>query len=247
VRRSAWRSTGCEIEVFRISSDQATDDRKTSTWITVRVARACLGAPERMPCSTSTACTCLEVMHEPGRVVGSEDVAVGWVDADDLDASGFSCGVPQLDRWVHHEAAATDRRPGRRVLVASVKSGVVGCMQVSAFQVEPPSGEAVVGDRASRMPIGAVLISKLAVDRAWQRRGVASTLGWQALAVAGRVAVGTGARLVVARSDVDQVDERWCVRFGFRPLAGHPGWGYLPVQDVQATMAVAGPGPRHLG
>jgi hypothetical protein len=95
-----------------------------------------------------------------------------------------------------------------------------------------------------RVPIGAVLISKLAVDWAWQRRGVASTFGWQVLAVAGRVAAGTGARLVVARSDVDEVDERLCVRFEFRPLGGHPGWGYLPVQDVQATLDAAEPSPR---
>ena len=96
-----------------------------------------------------------------------------------------------------------------------------------------------------RMPIGAVLIPRLAVDRAWPWRTVASTLGWQALSVAGRVAVGTGARLVVARSDVDQVDEQW----GFGSDSGrsvHPGWGYLPVQDVQAHMAAAEPTPRDL-
>ena len=88
-------------------------------------------------------------------------------------------------------------------------------------------------------PIGAVLISRLAVDRAWQRRGVASALGWHAVVIATAVAVGTHARLLVARS---QGDEQFCVRVGFQPLAGHPGWGFLPIQDVQATIAAAAAG-----
>jgi GNAT superfamily N-acetyltransferase len=65
-------------------------------------------------------------------------------------------------------------------------------------------------------------IWKLAVDRARQRRGVASMLGRQALAVAGRVAAGTGALLVVALSDVEQVDEQWCVVRV--PSVGWPPW-----------------------
>jgi hypothetical protein len=54
--------------------------------------------------------------------------------------------------------------------------------------------------------------------------------------MAAAVAVGTHAQLLVARSDRD---EQSCARLGFRPLAGHPGWGYLPIQDVQATIAAA--------
>jgi hypothetical protein len=46
-------------------------------------------------------------------------------------------------------------------------------------------------------PIGAVLISRLAVDRAWQRRGVASALGWHAVVIGTAVAVRTHARLLV--------------------------------------------------
>ena len=85
-------------------------------------------------------------------------------------------------------------------------------------------------------PIGAVLISRLAVDRAWQRRGVGSVLGLQAVVMAAAVAVGTHARLLVAGSEGD---DQSCVRLGFRPLAGHPGWGFLPLQDVRATIAAA--------
>jgi predicted N-acetyltransferase YhbS len=139
------------------------------------------------------------------------------------DFSGFSCGVPELDRWVRAEAVAADRQRG--VVVATVNGRVVGCAQVSEFQVEAPSGvPAAVGERAVGTAIGAVLISRLAVDHGWQRRGVASALAWQVLLIASEVAVGIRARLVVARGGVDQ---RFCLRFGFRPLVGHLGWGYL--------------------
>jgi predicted N-acetyltransferase YhbS len=172
--------------------------------------------------------------------VGSKSVVVSRIDAVEHDCSGFSCGVAELDGWVRGDAVAADRRPGARVVVATVNGRVVGCVQLSAFQVEAALGApAAVRDRAMPTPIGAVLISKLAVDQAWQKRGVASTLGWQAFVMASAVAVGTGAPLLVARSEVD---EQFCVRLGFRPLAGHPGWDYLPIHDVQATIAAAAAG-----
>jgi predicted N-acetyltransferase YhbS len=169
---------------------------------------------------------------------GSERVVVGGIDAGEHDCSAFSCGVAELDRWVRGQAVAADRREGTRVLVATVSGGrVVGCVQLTALQLEAASeGSAAVGERVAGKPIRAVLIGRLAVDRDWQRRGVASALGWQALVVAAGVAVGTHARLLVARSDGD---EQSCARLGFRPLAGHPGWGFLPLQDVQATISAA--------
>ena len=108
--------------------------------------------------------------------------------------------------------------------MATVGGGLVGCVQLSALQVEAASdGPAWVGEGTMPTPIGAVLISRLAVDRAWQRRGVAGVLGWHALVLAAAIAVGTRARLLVARSDGDL---QFGVRLGFRPLAGHPGWGF---------------------
>ena len=66
--------------------------------------------------------------------------------------------------------------------------------------------------------------------------GVGSVLGLQAVVMAAAVAVGTHARLLVPGSEGD---DQSCVRLGFRPLAGHPGWGFLPLQDVRATIAAA--------
>jgi len=103
---------------------------------------------------------------------GSESVFVGRIDAGGQDCSDFFCGVGELDGWVRGEAVAADRRQGSRVLVAAVGGRVIGCVQLSALQVEASSDEpAGVGEGAMPTPIGAVLISRLAVDRAWQRRG----------------------------------------------------------------------------
>jgi predicted N-acetyltransferase YhbS len=176
------------------------------------------------------------------RVAGGEGVLVGRIDVGEHDWSGFGCGVSELDAWLRDEAVAADRRPGSRVLVATVAGRVVGCVQLSALQVEASSdGPVSVGEGARPTPIGAVLISRLGVDRAWQRRGVAGVLGWHAVVLAVAVAVGTRARLLVVCSEGDQ---QFGVRLGFWRLAGHPGWGFLPIQDVQATIAAAEAGGR---
>ena len=88
---------------------------------------------------------------------GGESVAVGRLDAGELDRSAFSCGVAELDGWVRGEAAAADRRQGSRVLVATGSGGrVVGCVQLSALEVEAAlHGPAGVGESGRcRRPSG---------------------------------------------------------------------------------------------
>ena len=64
-------------------------------------------------------------------------------------------------------------------------------------------------------------------------------MGWQAVLLAAGVAVATHTRLLVVRSDGD---DQSSAPLGFQPLAGHPGWGFLPIQAVQATIAAADAG-----
>jgi hypothetical protein len=79
-----------------------------------------------------------------------------------------------------------------------------------------------------------IALSRLGVDAGWQRRGLATRLGLDALGVAWRLAPGLGTRVIVAHAPGRAL---FCQRFGFRPFESLPDWLYLPVKDVEATLA----------
>jgi predicted N-acetyltransferase YhbS len=163
------------------------------------------------------------------------DVTIGRINADRHDPTQFSCGLPEVDRWLHDQAAAADQRPGARVYVATSGRQIVGCIQLGAFQVEAdPTTSVEAAQRLVPGPIRAILLSQLSVDERWQRRGLASLLLLNALDKVVHVAAHLGTRLIVGHGGVDH---GFCDRWGFQAFESRPGWLYLPIKDVAATLA----------
>ncbi len=124
------------------------------------------------------------------------------------------------------------------VQVATEGGRVVGCYRLGSFQVQ--ARRPVMSLRSwsvERMPVNAVVVSRLGVDRRWQRRGLGTWLMWHALELAAAVAPAVRARLVVApRGD------RTCARV--RCPIWVPGLRQRPAMVLPAD---AGPAGQHLG
>ncbi|MBK1701990.1 GNAT family N-acetyltransferase [Thiococcus pfennigii] len=161
---------------------------------------------------------------------------IGPLDGE-VDRSAFRCGQAPLDDYIRCYAAQDVRRAIARVFVAtptgepnrvagffSLSDGAVGCDDL------PPE----LARRLPRYPVPVALLGRLAVDQAFQGRGLGSIL----LADACRKVAHASAVLAVAALVVDAKDSAaadFYRHFGFVPLPGEPGRLLLPWKVLQRT------------
>jgi GNAT superfamily N-acetyltransferase len=170
-------------------------------------------------------------------------VRIERIDVGRHDWSDFGCGDPVLDGWLR-DAAAADRQPGVLVQVATDGRRVVGCYRLGSFQVEPRRPVTSIGSRrAERMPVSAIVVSRLGVDQRWQQRGLGGWLMCHALEVAAAVGPAVGARLVVAHREAKSAPG-FVARFGFRAFDRDPRFSYLPMRDLQVTISAPAAPPH---
>ena len=181
---------------------------------------------------------------DPSSFVTSEPTfRVETFDASKHDRSGFSCGVPAMDRWFKESISDQIKRNRLRVWCAVSNEGALtGFYGLAAHSLEPRCA-AVLASKRERHPIPAIYLVALAADVNQQGKGLGSALMADALARAFSVSVEIGAAAVVL--DVlkdDHYDARraFYERLGFMPLDPdqHPNRMFLPMRAIEAHAAV---------
>ncbi len=165
---------------------------------------------------------------------------VTWQQPRPLQATdttvGFDSGEPSLDRYLVRRALANHVSDlGRCYVCTDSGTGrVVGYHTLSAAAVE----HAQLPARARRnapAPVPAVLLGRLAVDRASQGSGLGRLLVRDAilstLAAAGHV----GARLLLVHAPHDRAAAFYS-SLGFRPSPTDPLHLHLLLDDVRASL-----------
>ena len=113
--------------------------------------------------------------------------AASWqvvpLDSKAHDRARFSCGAPELDRYIREHASQDVRRDVARVFVALVAGKPVVCgydsLRASSFQRESlPAEEA---RRLPRYPVPAALLGRLAVGDGMKGKGLGTFLLMDAL------------------------------------------------------------------
>ena len=91
------------------------------------------------------------------------------------DRKAFSCGLPELDRYLSRQAGQDVRRRIARVFVCTAADGdaVLGFYTLSALSIEMNALPEELSRKLPRHPVPCVLLGRLAVDRvrARTRRG----------------------------------------------------------------------------
>jgi predicted N-acetyltransferase YhbS len=153
-------------------------------------------------------------------------------------AERFDCGQPSLNRWLQSYAGQSQRRDvARTFVVTDQRLNVVGYYTLVAGQVEHPAATPSVSAGASRhYPIPVCLLARLAIDNAWQGRGIGSDLLRDALrrAVAAADQIGIRAVLVDA---IDEAAARFYHRYGFEAATEDGLTLMLPAGAVRARFA----------
>ena len=155
------------------------------------------------------------------------------------DRAAFSCGLPELDRYLARQAGQDVRRCIARVFVCTEGSGggVLGFYTLSALSVELASLPEELSRKLPRHPVSCALIGRLAVDLSAQGHGVGRML----LADAVKRVAAAGEAVAMHAMVVDAANEdakRFYEGFGFVPLSDGRMRLFLPLGHA----ALRGPG-----
>ena len=140
--------------------------------------------------------------------------------------AGFACGAEDCDAWIRRRA------PGR---LGSSRIWVMAHARVVAFCA---SGAAVVTARHQPDPLRAIRLSRLAVDRSHQHRGLAAALLRHCLRDAVKVAAPAGVRVVLVHAK-DASAAGFYRRFGFEQSPLDDWTLMLPVKDIDVSTEEA--------
>ena len=146
------------------------------------------------------------------------------------DRAVFSCGLPELDRYLERRAGQDVRRRIARVFVCTAEDvcAVLGFYTLSALSINLASLPDALSRRLPRHPVPCALIGRLAVDRSAHGHGIGRML----LADAVKRTVAAGEAVAMHALIVDAANEdakRFYERFGFVPLTDNPMRLFLPL------------------
>ena len=146
------------------------------------------------------------------------------------DRAAFSCGLPELDRYLARQAGQDVRRRIARVFVCTAGNAdaVLGFYTLSALSIDLSSLPEQLSRKLPRHPVPCALIGRLAVDRSAHGRGLGRVL----LADAVKRTVAAGETVAMHALIVDAANDdakRFYERFGFLPLTDDPMRLFLPL------------------
>lgn len=150
------------------------------------------------------------------------------------DLAGFECGRPELDRWLtEHAAASQKRRTARTFVWHQGDNRVVAYYSIAAHLLQRDELPSALG-RGGPRQIPAVLLGRLALDRALHGTGLGGVLLADAMR---RVTVATetvAARFVV----VDAIDEPAANFYEHHGFTRTPGTSRLiaKLSDIAAAL-----------
>lgn len=134
------------------------------------------------------------------------------------DASSFDCGEPVLDDWLRHRAWHNLQVAASRTYVVSPRGSncIAGYFALSMGQI---LAQETTGSMRRNMPkhIPAIMLGRLAIDRAWQGKGLGSALLSDVVSRSQRASTVVSARLVIVHA-ISPAAEAFYLHHGFTRL-----------------------------
>ena len=142
----------------------------------------------------------------------------------------FSCGLPELNRYLTRQASQDVRRRVARVFVCTAgdTNAVLGFYTLSALSIDLSTLPKELSRKLPRHPAPCALTGRLAVNRRVQGQGLDRIL----LADAVKRVATVGETVAIHALIVDAANDdakRFCEEFGFSALADDPMRLFLPL------------------
>jgi len=151
--------------------------------------------------------------------------------------AAFDCGAPALNEFLSRHALGNHQSGTAKTYVATTDSHVaVGYYSLAASQILYADAPARLQKGAPRHPVPAVLLARLAVDRAWQGKGLGAGLLKDAIIRVLTAAEGVGVRALLVHAK-DEAAKAFYQRYDFAPLPSYPMHLVLLLKDARRIVS----------
>jgi GNAT superfamily N-acetyltransferase len=146
----------------------------------------------------------------------------------------FSSGEPSLDDWLKRRALANQVTDASRTYVACEGHRVAGYYALASGAIAPA---AVPGKFRRNMPdrIPVVVLARLAIDRAYQGRGLGRGLFRDAAHRVAHAADSIGIRGIIVHA-ISEEARNFYLALGFDPCPAEPRTLVVTLRDIRAIL-----------
>lgn len=166
----------------------------------------------------------MTALYEPVRKLSTLDVV-----------DGFDCGSPELNQFLQQYALVNQKANSAQTYVCCCQEGVVGYYSLAVgsvvYQAAPPR----VSKGLARHPVPVMILARLAVDLAYQGKGLGRALLKDALLRTVQAAGIAGIRALLVHAKDDTARE-WYASRDFEPSPTDPFHLFLLLKDLKHIL-----------
>lgn len=153
--------------------------------------------------------------------------------ADAVDA--FDCGHPALNQFLQRYALVNQKANSAQTYVCCNDDEVVGFYSLAVGSVDPASAPSRVSKGLARHAVPVMILARLAVDVAHQRKGLGQALLKDALLRTAQAADIAGVRALLVHAK-DEAARQWYESWEFEPSPTDPYHLFLMLKDLKALL-----------
>ena len=150
------------------------------------------------------------------------------------DLSRFDCGKEPLNRFLHRYALVGQKTGSAQTyVIRSDEEPPAGYYSLAVGGVEHGEAPSRIKKGLARHPVPVMLLARLAVDGAWQGKGLGKALLKDALYRTVQAADIAGIRALLVHAKDDEA-KAWYESFDFEPSPTDPYHLFLLMKDIRA-------------
>lgn len=174
-------------------------------------------------------------MSEPEEKLSTPEVL-----SEEHMTASFSCGEPELDRFLQGSALNRQKAMLSRTYVVQAEGSIAGYYTLAHVQLQASEMPPKLS-RGMPSSIPAILMARLAVDQRFQGRGLGESLLADALARTRSVVEQGAAPVRFFLVDAKHAKAKaYYLRFGMKPLGDDSLRLYLSYKQIQAALQAGG-------
>lgn len=147
----------------------------------------------------------------------------------------FDCGHTALNQFLQRYALVNQKAHSAQTYVCCQGEVVVGFYSLAVGSVAPEAAPPRAMQGLARHPVPVMILARLAVDKAHQRKGLGSALLKDALLRTAQAADIAGIRCLLVHAK-DDAARQWYASWEFEPSPTDPYHLFLMLKDLMAML-----------